>query len=133
MILFAMTLAALLVIGKVEKNPGPGVEAKKILQVLCSGCKRNLKLGTQCNTCGSWFHNSCGNVKAQAAEGRKWICDKCRSESLRLLREKLQNALLQINDLTRKNKALEEQLRMTTAGREVGGRDTLPGVKVESA
>ena len=133
MILCAMTLAVLLVIGEVEKNPGPGVEAKKILQVLCSGCDKNLKLGTQCNTCGSWFHNSCGNVQAQVAEGGKWICDKCRSERFRLLEEKLQNALLQIDDLTRKNKALEEQLRMTTAGREVGRWDMVLGVKVESA
>ena len=35
----------------VERNPGPGVEAEKILQVLSSGCDRNLKSGTQCNTC----------------------------------------------------------------------------------
>ena len=56
MILCVMTLAVLLVIGGVEKNPGPGVEAEKILQVLCSGCDRKLKLGTQCKTCGRWFH-----------------------------------------------------------------------------
>ena len=34
---------------------------------------------------------------------------------------------LQIDDLTRKNKALEEQLRLASAGREVGRRDTVPG------
>jgi hypothetical protein len=44
------------------------------------------------------------------AESGKWTCDKCRSERLRLLEQKLQNALLQIDDLTRKNKALEEEL-----------------------
>jgi hypothetical protein len=44
-----------------------------------------------------------------------------------LLEEKLQNALLQIDDLTRKNKALEEQLRLVTTGMEVGRRDTVPG------
>ena len=110
MILCATTLAVLLVIVGVEKNPGTGVEAEKMLQVVCSGCDRNLKSGTQCNTCGSWFHNICGNVKAQVTESGKWTCDKCRSERLRLLEEKLQNALLQIDDLTRKNKALEEQL-----------------------
>jgi len=33
----ATTLAVQLVIGGVEKNPGPGVEAEKISQVLCSG------------------------------------------------------------------------------------------------
>ena len=61
------------------------------------------------------------------AKSEKWICDKCRSERLRLLEEKLQNALLQIDDLTRKNKALEEELRLATAGREVGRRDTVSG------
>jgi hypothetical protein len=38
------------------------------MQVLCSGCDRNLKSGTQCDTCGCWFHNSCGNVKSQLVE-----------------------------------------------------------------
>jgi len=61
MILCAATLAVLLVIGGVEKNPGPGVEAEKIKQVLCSGCDRNLTSVTQCDTCGHWFNNSCGN------------------------------------------------------------------------
>jgi hypothetical protein len=60
-------------------------------------------------------------------ESGKCICDKCRSERLGLLEEKLQNALLQIDDLTRKNKALEEELRLATAGREAGRRDTVPG------
>jgi rRNA maturation endonuclease Nob1 len=71
MILCATNLAVLLVIGGVEKNPGPGVEAEEIMRVLCSGCDRILKSGTQCDTCGRWFHNSCGNVKAQVAEIRK--------------------------------------------------------------
>jgi hypothetical protein len=62
MILCPTTLAVLLVIGGVEKNPGPGVDAEKILHVLCSGRDRNFKSGTQCNTSGHWFHNSCGNV-----------------------------------------------------------------------
>jgi hypothetical protein len=70
----------LLVIGGMEKNPEPGAEVEKILQVVCSGCDRNLKSGTQCNTCGRWSHNRCGNVKAQVAESGKWTCDKCRSE-----------------------------------------------------
>jgi hypothetical protein len=69
--LCAAALAMLLVIGGVEQNPGPGVEGENIMQVLCSGCDRNLKLGTQCETCGQWFHNSCGNVKAQVAESGK--------------------------------------------------------------
>ena len=85
------------------------MEAEKIyVSFFCGGCDRNLKLGTQFGTCGRWFHNSCGNVKAQLAESGKGICDKCRSERLRLQEEKLQNTLLQIDDLTRKNKALEE-------------------------
>jgi len=127
MILCATTLAVLLVIGGVKRNPGPGVEAEKILQVLCRGCDRNLKSGTQCNMCGRWLHNSCGNVKTQVAKSGKWMYDKCRSERLRLLEEKLQNAFLQIDYLTRKNKALEEQLRLATDGWEDGRRYTVPG------
>jgi len=104
----------------------PVVEGEKIMQVLFSGCDRNIKLGTQCGTCGQWFHNSCGNVKAQVADSGKWICDK-RSERLGLLEEKLQNALLQIDELTRKNKALEEQLRFAAAGTEFCRRDMVLG------
>jgi hypothetical protein len=128
MILCTTTLAVLLVIGGLEKNPGPGVEAEKILQVVCSGCDRNLKSGTQCNTCGRWVHNSCGNVKAQVAESGKWTHDKCRSERVRLL-EKLQNALLQIDDLTRKNSYDWQQLE----GKLAGGIWCRVIVKVESA
>jgi hypothetical protein len=87
----------------------------------------NLKLGTQCNTYGRWFHNSCANVTVQVAGSRKWICDKCRSERIRLLEERLQNALLQIGNLSRKNKVLEEQLHLETAGREVGRQHTVLG------
>jgi len=122
-----MTYAVLLAIGGVEKNPGPGVQAEKIMQVLCSRCERNLKSGTQCDTCGLLVHNSCGNVKEQVADSRKWICDKCRSDRLRLLEEKLQKVLLQIDDLTRKNKALEEHLRLAAAGREAGKQNTVLG------
>jgi hypothetical protein len=73
--LCATTSVELLVIGGVEKNPGPGVEAEKIMQVLCSRCNRNLKSGTQCDMSGQWFHNNCGNVTAQVAVSRKWISD----------------------------------------------------------
>ena len=117
----------LLVIGGVQENPGPGVESEKIMRVLCSGCDGILKPGTQCDTCGRWFHNSCGNVKAQVTESGKWVCNKCRSKRLRLLEEKLQDALHQIDILTRKNKALEEQLQLAADRREVGRRDTVPG------
>jgi hypothetical protein len=41
MLLCAATLTVLLVIGGVEQNPGPGVEAENSLQLLCSGCERN--------------------------------------------------------------------------------------------
>ena len=43
MILSAPTLALLLVVGGMEKNPGPGVEDEKII---CSGCERNINSGT---------------------------------------------------------------------------------------
>ena len=64
MILCAAVLATLSVIGGVELNPGP---SENIVQVLCSGCDRNLKSETQCDSCGRWYHNSCGNVKFQVA------------------------------------------------------------------
>ena len=71
MILCATTLALLLIIGGAKKNPGPGVEAEKIMQVVCSEFDRSLKSGTPCNTRGRWLHNSCGWVKAQVAESGK--------------------------------------------------------------
>ena len=61
------------------------------------------------------------------ADSEKWICDECRSERPRLLQKILQNALLQTDDLTRKNKVLEEQLRLATAGRDFGRRDKMSG------
>ena len=42
MVLCAAVLATILVIGGVELNPGL---AENIVQVLCSGCDRNLKVG----------------------------------------------------------------------------------------
>jgi hypothetical protein len=84
-------------------------------------------MGTRCDTCVRRFHNSCGNVKAQLAESGKWICDKCRSERLRLRDEKLQNTLLEIDDLTSKNKAREEELRLAAPRRKVSRRETVPG------
>ena len=50
-----MVLAALLVIGGGEQNPGPGLESESFMQVMCSGCERSLKSGTQCDTCGLGF------------------------------------------------------------------------------
>jgi len=93
MILSAETLAMLPVFGGVETNPGPVGETEKIMRVLCRGCDKILKSGTQCDTCRRWFHNSCGNVKVRVADSGKWACDKCRTERLRVLEEKLQDAL----------------------------------------
>jgi len=127
MILSEATLAMLLVIGGVETNPGPVRETEKIMRVLCSGCDKILKSGTQCDTCGRWFHNICGNVKVRVAESGKWACVKCRTERLRELEEKLQDALHQIDTLTRKNKSLEEKLQLATEGREVDSSENVKG------
>ena len=120
--LCAAVIAVLLVIRRVELNTGPG---DNIVQVLCSGCDRNLKSGTQCDSCGRWYHNSCGNVKFQVVDSGKWICDRCRSERLRVLEEKLRVAQVQIEELTRRNKALEEELRLAENGKYVEKRDTV--------
>jgi len=66
-------------------------------------------------------------LKLKWKRSEKLVCDKCGSERLRLLEEKLQDALHQIDILTRKNKALEEQIQLAADGREVGRRDTVPG------
>jgi hypothetical protein len=50
---------------------------------------------TRCETCGGWYNNSCGNMKAQVAESRMWNCNTCRSERLQLLEDTMQNNLLQ--------------------------------------
>jgi hypothetical protein len=65
-------------------------------------------------------------LKWQGERG-KWTWDKCRLERLWLLEEKLHNVLLQTDELPWENKTLEEQLRLATAGREVGRRDMVPG------
>jgi len=122
MILCAAVLSVLLVIGGVEPNPGP---VDNIVQVLCSGCDRNLKSGTKCDLRGQWYHNSCGNVKPQVAGSGKWNCDRCRSERLRVLEGKLSLAHVQIEELTRRNKALGEQLRLGEKGNNVEKRDTV--------
>jgi len=64
-------LAVLLVTGRVEQNPGRGVEGETYIQIMFSWCDRSLNSGTQCDTCGRWFHNSCGNVKTQWADSGK--------------------------------------------------------------
>jgi hypothetical protein len=79
----------------------------------------------RCETCGRWYNNSCGNVKALVAESGTWNCSMCRSERLQLLEEKLQNALLQTDKLKLKKKTLEEQSQLEAAGKEVGKRYTV--------
>jgi hypothetical protein len=71
------------------------------------------------------YYNSCGSVKFQVVDA-KWNCDRCRSERLHLLEEKLQNAVIQIDELERKNKELEEELQLTAAEEEAGKRNTAP-------
>ena len=88
---------------------------------------RNSEFTDQCDKCARWFHNRCGNVKAQVAESGKWVCDKSRSERLRELEEKLQDALQQIDARTKENKTLEEQLRLATTGREASRREKMQG------
>ena len=61
----------------------------------------------------------------QVAESGKWNCDRCRSERLRVLEEKLRDAQIQIEDLKRRNKALEEQLLLMENGKNVGKGDTV--------
>lgn len=60
-------------------------------------------------------------------ESGKWVCDRCRWEKVCPLEEKLQNALLDIEDLRRKNKKMEGQLRVVAAGSEVGRCDKVQG------
>jgi hypothetical protein len=64
-------------------------------------------------------------VKIQTAESGKWNCDRCRSERFRVLEEKLRDAQIQIEELQRKNKVLEEQLLLTENGKDVGKRETV--------
>jgi hypothetical protein len=111
-----LILAVLLIIGGIEQNPGPAVEMENTVRILCSGCGRNLKSGIQCELCMRWYHYSCGNVKAQMAERENWCCDKCRTEKVRVLEEKLQNVLRQIDELTVRNRELEAKLQMAGSG-----------------
>ena len=108
--------------GGVKLNPGT---VDNLVQVLCSGCDRNLNSGTQCESCGRWYHNSSGNVKYQVTEIGKWNCDRCRSERLRVLEQKLRDAQIQTEELKRSNKALEEQLQLPENGNNVGNGDTV--------
>ena len=93
----------------------------------CSGCGRNLKSGTRCNT------RDAGSIAAGAMLEMKWwikgkwICHKCRSERLRLVEETLQIALRQIDGLRRENSWQQ------TVGKLTCGVRCRVFVKVESA
>ena len=105
------------VIVVVERNPGNVVEVENTVRLLCSGCGRNLKSGIQCELCGRWYHYSCGSVKAQAAQGQNWNCDKCSTEKVRMLQVDLQNTLRQIDELKARNMELEAKLLMAGTGK----------------
>ena len=62
-------------------------------------------------------------MRSRMAESGKWVRDTCRLERLRILEEKLQDALQKIDMLSRKNNTLEEKLRLATEGREEGNGD----------
>ena len=79
--LCSAVLAILLVIGGVVKSPGLAVEGESFMQVMCSGCDRILKSGRECDMCGRWFQNSCGNVKAQLVDSGKWNSEGCKWEN----------------------------------------------------
>jgi hypothetical protein len=115
MLIFSI-LAVLLIIGGIEQNPGPAAEMENTVRVLCTGCGRNLKSGIQCELCERWYHYSCGNTKAQTAETENWYCDKCRTEKVRVLQEKLENALRQVDELKIRNKGLEAMLQIAGSG-----------------
>jgi hypothetical protein len=118
----SMILVVLLIIGGIEQNPGPIAEVKNIVRILCTGCAGNQNSGIQCEMCGRWYHYSCGNVKAQTVERENWSSKKCRMEKVRVLEEKLQNALRQIDELKVRNRDLEAKLQMAGSGE----RDTMP-------
>jgi hypothetical protein len=120
MVLSSTVLAALLVIGGVEQNPGPVEQAVNVTQ--CTGSSRNLKSGIQCELCGLWYHYNCGSVKSQIQGREKWTCERCKTDRFRRLQEELKNALRQIDDLKTKNRELEEKLILVGARR----KDTVP-------
>jgi hypothetical protein len=61
--LCAAVLAVLLIIGGVEQNPGPGVEGESFMQVMCNGCDRSLKSGTQCDNVDVGFITAAETVR----------------------------------------------------------------------
>jgi len=51
--------------------------------------------------------------------------DRCRYDGLLVLEEKLRDAQIQIEELKRRNKALEEQLQLAENGKNVGNGGTV--------
>ncbi len=106
-------IAVLLVIGDIVQNPGPVVSSvvsacDTVVQIVCRACGKNLSSGWRSESCGDWFHKSCGNVKRGQGEG--WICSKCKVHRVRRLEEEQRSAKSEIADLKVANKALNEQL-----------------------
>jgi hypothetical protein len=89
-VLSSAVLGVLLLISGSEQNPGPIVDVENTVRLICTGCSRNLKSGTQCELYGRWYHYSCGNVKALVAERENWNCVKCMTEKVRMLQKELQ-------------------------------------------
>jgi hypothetical protein len=58
-------------------------------------------------------------VKVQWVERDNWICDKCRTEKVRMLQEDLQNALRQIVELKARKRELEAKLLPAGTGERV--------------
>jgi hypothetical protein len=61
------------------------------------------------------------------AESGKWNSESCRYERLRVLEEKLKDAQIQIEELKRKNEALEDQLLLAGKVKDGGERDKEKG------
>jgi hypothetical protein len=57
--LSSVVLAVLLVTAGVEQNPDPVAEDEMVVQLLCTGCARNLRSGIQCEFYGCWYHYNC--------------------------------------------------------------------------
>ena len=79
-ILSAQLIKLLLILGGVEKNPGP---TKKLN---CGSCKKQLRKSTKnkplyyCTICG-WVHNQCsGLLNANEYNSYNFTCTKCKRE-----------------------------------------------------
>lgn len=120
--LCAAVIATLLLIGGVEPNPGPdNEEVMQTRTIECSGCKRNLRSGVQCERCYRWYHYSCGNVRNRLRE-EVWTCGACRlgreqraEERVRALEKELESTRALLEECMKRNKELEEQLKASNS------------------